>query len=65
MIAKGLISPAEREIFTSKMASNPEKLAQLKDSIQTLPNRIGALGEVMTKSASDTTVDPWDAFVNS
>lgn len=65
MVAKGLISNAERERFAVQIAANPEKLAQLKDSIQTLPNRIGAIGEVITKSASDSTVDPWETFVNS
>jgi hypothetical protein len=46
MITKGLLPSGERERYTQHLIQNPEKIAHIKESIASLPSRIGAIGEV-------------------
>lgn len=64
MAAKGLISHEEKERFAAQISTQPEKLAQLKDSLAILPTRVGAIGEAIVKQAGNeaTESDPWDRF---
>ena len=63
MLSKGLITAMDKERFTTSMASNPEKIAQLRDSLSLLPNRAGAIGEISNEKIANDGLDAWDRFV--
>lgn len=63
MVGKGLIPAGERERYTSYMLSNPEKIANIKESIASLPARFDAIGEVSpTPSSGGGSMDSMDKF---
>ena len=62
MMSKGLIPSGERERYTHYLTANPEKIANMKETIASLPARVDALGE-LSSMPSRGSKDAMDAFL--
>lgn len=62
MVTKGLIPSGERERYTQYLTANPEKIANMKESIASLPARVDALGEISSMPLGGSR-DAMDAFL--
>lgn len=64
LIAKGIVPQSESERFAYQLMNTPEKLAMLKNTVDALPARVGAIGEVAS-SPKKSAVDAFDRFLMS
>ena len=62
MVSKGYIQREEKERYTQHLIQNPEKMASLKNTLETLPARVGAIGEVDNDKVASGGLDAFDEF---
>ena len=67
MVSKGFLSPAERMRYTSYLATNPEKLAHMRENLELLPARVSApIAEVDVYGTKEAgSIDAFDRFLHN
>lgn len=67
MVEKGFLSPAESNRYTAYLASNPEKIANMKDHLGSLPARVSApIAEVDVFGNKEAgSLDAFDKFLHT
>lgn len=66
MVSKGFLSPAESTRYTAYLATNPEKLAHMKENLESLPARVTApIAEVDVYGKEASSMDAFDKFLHT
>lgn len=62
MVSKGMLQGVEKERYTQYLAEHPEKLAAALSTIDALPARASAIGEISNDKVASG-IDAMDSFI--